>query len=147
MEICAHLELLRGTANKLTQSHRFTGKDDLSVHAPLRSGCIMLCLSMHSNVHLCEWVRLSVCCADVSVCLCASTVWECCFLSFIWRAKQQLVLTADQTLSCRPFTQKTNRGQEGMRVETQKNECLAVLRRADVPGNDLWGNGNCQELF
>lgn len=46
---------------------------------------------------------------------------------FIWRAEQQqqLVLTIDQTLSFRQFTQKTNRGQDGMRVETQKNECVS----------------------
>lgn len=60
--------------NQVTQNYGFTEKDDLSVHAPLCSRYIMLFLSVHSCVHLCEWARCLQC-ADVSICLDATTVW------------------------------------------------------------------------
>lgn len=72
--------------------------------------------TMSTCVNGCAWMSSVQMCP----CVCATMVWECCFPPLICRAKQQLVLTADQTLSCRPVTQKINRGQGGKRVETQK---------------------------
>lgn len=103
-----------------------------------------VCTPVSTCVNGCAWLSTVRRCVHVSEY--NYGVEECCFPRLISRAKQQLLLTTDYNLSCRRFTQKTNRGQEGIRVETQKLLIsLAVMWRADVPGNDLRGNGNCQE--
>lgn len=100
IDICTRISvLLWGTANKLTLSHGFTWKDDLSVHAPLSSGYTMRCLSVHSRTLL-VWMgalRTSAVYRCVLVGWAAWKLWcgSVVFHPLIWRAKQQLVLTAD----------------------------------------------------
>lgn len=71
-------------------------------------------------VSTCVNGRVSTVCRCVHMSGCNYGVGECCFPRLNSRAKQQLLLTTDYDLPCCQFTQKTNRGHEGIKVETQK---------------------------